>query len=127
MPPPLKSLTLGGNILGHNQCHMPGSVEITELHFFQKHNTYKTICSTPSVWQTKFYGMHLCKIMSMLFCFCAAFKPHLENSPEWFSTKIFQNSAAELVILRMKPELKELQMKVKSAQTHFPDTGNLMQ
>lgn len=60
------------------------------------------------------------------FCFSAAFKLHLENSPEWFLAKIFQESVAELVFLCMKPELKELQMKAKSAQSNFPDTGNLI-
>lgn len=42
-----------------------------------------------------------------------------------FLVKIFQDSVTELVILRMKPELKELQMKAKSAQIHFPDTKTL--
>lgn len=49
VPPILKSLALGGNIFGRNQCHMPGSIEITEtelrlnieteLRIFQKHDT----------------------------------------------------------------------------------------
>lgn len=51
---------------------------------------------------------------------------NLENSPEWLLVKIFQESVTELVILCMKPELKELQMKAKNAQIHFADTGNLI-
>lgn len=89
-PPPLKSLTLGGNIFGHNQCHMPGSVEITELHFFQKHNTYKTICSTASVLTTKFYGIHLCKIMSKLFVFVQHSSCTLKILQNGFQQKYFK-------------------------------------
>lgn len=65
MPSPLKSLTLGANIFGHKQCHMPGSIEITTI--FSRTITYKSICSTASVLQTKLYSMHLCKIMSKFF------------------------------------------------------------